>query len=37
MKQRRREDKFMNKRKIVDGEKIEIKSKINKTHKWIKN
>ena len=37
MRQRKREDKYMNKREIVDGEKIRITNKVNKIHKWIKN
>lgn len=37
MRQRKRENKFMNKKEVVDGEKIEIKNKANKIHKWIKN
>lgn len=37
MRLKRKEGKFMNKREIVDGEKIKIKNKTNKIHKWIKS
>ena len=37
MIQRRKEDKFMNQRGIIDGEIVKIKNKTNKILKWIKN